>query len=72
MFKAKPKLAKQFEVIDKERIPFAVLVAPDELREGKIRVKAQVGKDEASGQGELMERGEMIAYLKRVIAEKAE
>lgn len=65
MFKTKPKLAKQFEIIDKERIPFAVLVTPDELKEGKIRVKAQVGKEEASGQGELIDRSEMIAYLKK-------
>jgi histidyl-tRNA synthetase len=68
MFKTKPKLAKQFETIDKERIPFAVLVAPDELKQGKIRVKAQVGKDEAGGgQGELVDRSDLVSYLKKLL-----
>lgn len=68
MFKTKPKLAKQFETIDKERIPYAVLVAPEELKEGKIRVKAQVGKDEAGGgQGELVDRSELVNYLKGLL-----
>lgn len=64
MFKKKPKLAKQFEQIDKDQTPFAVLVAPEELAEGNIRVKQQVGKEEADGKGELMARSELVAYLK--------
>lgn len=69
MFKTKPKLAKQFEQLEKDRIPFAVLVAPSELKEGKVRVKQQVGKvDAEEGQGVLMDKSEVVAYLKARLA----
>lgn len=62
-FAKKPKLVKQFDIIDKDRTPFAVLVAPAELAEGKVRVKQQVGKEEADGKGELIDRTSLVAYL---------
>ena len=69
MFKTKPKLDKQFAQIDKDRIPFAILVAPDEVKEGKVRVKQQVGKEEGEGKmGVLMDRTEVVAYLKTKLA----
>ena len=69
MFKTKPKLDKQFAQIDKDRIPFAILVAPDEVKEGKVRVKQQVGKEEGEGKmGVLMDRTEVVDYLKSKLA----
>ena len=69
MFKTKPKLDKQFAQIDKDRIPFAILVAPDEVKEGKVRVKQQVGKEEGEGKmGVLMERTEVVDYLRSKLA----
>ncbi|CAH7683485.1 histidyl-tRNA synthetase [Phakopsora pachyrhizi] len=44
MYKSKPKTQKQFEVVDKERIRFAVILGPDELKSSKLRIKEQVGK----------------------------
>lgn len=68
MFKSKPKLAKQFDQVEKDRIPFAVLVAPEELKQGLVRVKQQgLGKEEGEkqGQGILMPLGEVVDYLRK-------
>jgi histidyl-tRNA synthetase len=64
--KRRPKLQKQFEVVDKEQVPFAVIIGPDELKEGFIRVKEQKGKD-ASGNsdGEKVKRNELVSWLKQ-------
>jgi histidyl-tRNA synthetase len=66
MYKAKPKLQKQFEVVDKEQIPYAVIIGPDELKEGFVRVKEQKGKD-ASGNsdGEKVKRDDLVFWLKK-------
>ncbi|GAA6038911.1 hypothetical protein JCM8097_000570 [Rhodosporidiobolus ruineniae] len=63
MYKSKPKLPKQFEVIDKERIPYAVQVSPGELAKGTIRVKPQVGKEEGAGNDIEMKREELVPWL---------
>ena len=47
LYKKKPKLQQQFAVVDKEQIPLAVLLAPGEWANGTVRVKQQLGKDEA-------------------------
>ena len=47
LYKKKPKLQQQFAVVDKEKIPLAVLLAPGEWANGTVRVKQQLGKDEA-------------------------
>ncbi|KAJ1020324.1 hypothetical protein NDA18_005920 [Ustilago nuda] len=68
MHKAKPKLPAQFGVVDKEGIPFAVILAPNEWNgeTRKVRVKQQKGKDsdEGQGQGELVDLKQLIEYLK--------
>ncbi|ORY82402.1 histidyl-tRNA synthetase [Leucosporidium creatinivorum] len=63
MYKNKPKLPQQFAFVDKERIPYAVTVSPDELASGQIRVKPQVGKEQGSGNGVLLERKELVPWL---------
>lgn len=67
-YKAKPKLQKQFEVVDKDQIPFAVIIGPDELKEGFVRIKEQKGKEaneaSANAEGEKIKREELISWLK--------
>lgn len=66
MYKAKVKLAAQWEYCDKEMIPFAVLVGPDELKNGCVRVKEQRGKgaEGAADKGELVKIDELAAWVK--------
>ncbi|KAG8842803.1 Cytoplasmic and mitochondrial histidine tRNA synthetase [Tulasnella sp. 330] len=66
MYKAKPKLRAQFEYCDKELIPFAVILGPDELREGFVRVKEQRGKDadSSAGDGEKVKIEELAGWLR--------
>ena len=69
MHKAKPKLPAQFGVVDKEGIPFAVILAPNEWNSAdarQVRVKQQKGKDsdEGQGQGEVVQLTQLIAHLK--------
>ncbi|GAK67396.1 histidyl-tRNA synthetase [Moesziomyces antarcticus] len=68
MHKAKPKLPQQFGVVDKEGIPFAVILAPNEWNADarQVRVKQQKGKDsdEGQGQGEIVNLDQLIKHLK--------
>ncbi|KAG8728295.1 Cytoplasmic and mitochondrial histidine tRNA synthetase, partial [Ceratobasidium sp. 414] len=41
MHKLKPKLQRQFEVLEKEQIPYALMIGPDEVKEGMVKVKTQ-------------------------------
>ncbi|PRQ77507.1 histidyl-tRNA synthetase [Rhodotorula toruloides] len=70
MYKAKPKLPKQFEVIDKEKIPYAVQVSPSELAKGTIRVKPQVGKELGSGNDIELKREELVPWLLEKLGKK--
>lgn len=45
MYKAKPKLPQQFEILERDQIPYAVIVGPEEYDQGVIRIKEQLGKD---------------------------
>ena len=69
-YKVKPKPAAQFAVVDKDNIPFAVIVAPDELAKGLVRIKPQVGKEEAKNDGEVVERTDMVLWLTKKLAER--
>ncbi|GAA6017942.1 hypothetical protein JCM11491_001228 [Sporobolomyces phaffii] len=70
MYKAKPKLPKQFEIIDKERIPYAVQVSPGELAKGTIRVKPQVGKEQGSGNDIELKREDLVSWLKEKLGKQ--
>ncbi|POW21120.1 hypothetical protein PSHT_02748 [Puccinia striiformis] len=68
MYKSKPKTQKQFEIVDRDQIRFAVIIGPEELKLGHVRVKEQVGKlsnlnahDKA---GVVVERDQLISLLK--------
>ncbi|KAJ9475942.1 Histidine--tRNA ligase, mitochondrial [Pseudozyma hubeiensis] len=74
MHKAKPKLPQQFGVVDKEGIPFAVILAPNEwnAESREVRVKQQKGKDsdEGQGQGEVVRLDQLVEHLKALGAGK--
>ncbi|GAC94212.1 hypothetical protein PHSY_001783 [Pseudozyma hubeiensis SY62] len=74
MHKAKPKLPQQFGVVDKEAIPFAVILAPNEwnAESREVRVKQQKGKDsdEGQGQGEAVRLDQLVEHLKKLGAGK--
>ena len=64
LYKKKPKLQAQFAVVDKEQIPYAVMLAPGEWAQGKVRVKQQLGKEEAGAdKGEEVALADLCAYL---------
>ncbi|TIB32037.1 hypothetical protein E3P86_03220 [Wallemia ichthyophaga] len=65
-YKSKPKLPKQFEVVDKEQIPFGLLLAPREWNEGQVRVKEQRGKEEGGGNGDLIKIDDLIPELSKL------
>jgi histidyl-tRNA synthetase len=64
MHKVKPKLRAQFEYCDKEQIPFAVIVGPDEWKDGFVKVKEQRGKEESTGDGEKVPLDKLVAWIK--------
>lgn len=75
MYKAKPKAAKQFEAIEKDQIPFAVIIGANELKEGKVRVKQQLGKEGAADgsqdkDGQLLDRREMVEFIQSRISQR--
>ena len=77
MYKAKPKAAKQFETIERDQIPFAVIIGASELKEGKVRVKEQLGKDGASDStqdkdGQLIDRREMVDFIKGRVSQRSQ
>ncbi|KAG8682122.1 Cytoplasmic and mitochondrial histidine tRNA synthetase [Ceratobasidium sp. 394] len=69
MHKLKPKLQRQFEVLEKEQIPYALMIGPDEVKEGTVKVKTQLSAGgEAAGTEEKMPRAEVINWLKQRLA----
>ena len=70
IYKNKPKVQASFAAIEKDKVPFAVMLAPEEWKQGVVRVKAQKGKDsdEGAGKGDEVKLEELPAYLKQRIA----
>ncbi|PKI82321.1 histidine--tRNA ligase [Malassezia vespertilionis] len=68
MYKKKPKMQAQFAVVDKEQVPFAVMLAPGEWAEGKVRVKLQLGRAEESDKGKEVPLAELSTYLREKIS----
>ncbi|KAF8323686.1 histidyl-tRNA synthetase [Clavulina sp. PMI_390] len=72
MFKAKPKMRQQYDAVAKAQIPFAVIIGPDELKEGFVRVKEQKGKDASeTTDGERVNRGDLVEWLKQRLSPSA-
>jgi len=68
MYKSKPKAQKQFEMVDRDQIRFAVILGPEELKSGHVRIKEQVGKQENLAAhdkaGVVVDRAQLIPLLK--------
>ncbi|CAE7145418.1 unnamed protein product [Rhizoctonia solani] len=66
MYKITPRLDAQFKVMDKELIPYGLMIGPDEVKDGKVKVKIQysAGGEDAGSQITLS-RGELIPWLKQ-------
>lgn len=65
MYKAKPKTPAQWKAADDDQVPFVAILAPSELANGIVRIKAQVGKDEAGDdKGEEVKMGDVVGWLK--------
>ncbi|KDN53486.1 histidyl-tRNA synthetase [Tilletiaria anomala UBC 951] len=71
LYKNKPKVQQSFAAIEKDRVPFAVMLAPEEWKAGIVRVKAQLGKgsEEGAGKGDEVKLDKLVSYLKSRIAE---
>ncbi|KAG8726699.1 Cytoplasmic and mitochondrial histidine tRNA synthetase [Ceratobasidium sp. 423] len=66
MYKITPRLDAQFKIMDKELIPYAVMVGPDEVKDGKVKVKIQYSAGgEDAGSQITISRGELIPWLKQ-------
>ncbi|KAF8066870.1 hypothetical protein FPV67DRAFT_1496776 [Lyophyllum atratum] len=73
--KNKPKHQAQFAASEKDEVPFAIIIAPEELEAGFVRVKEQKWqfvdgqkvkvKTEGSDKGTQVRRDELIAWLKK-------
>ncbi|KNE68393.1 hypothetical protein AMAG_13049 [Allomyces macrogynus ATCC 38327] len=69
MYKAKPKLQAQFNVCDKEQIPLAVILGPDELAQGLVKIKDMRAKVEGEASaGVAVKRDEMVAEITKRLA----
>ncbi|PWN47878.1 histidyl-tRNA synthetase [Violaceomyces palustris] len=66
LYKNKPKPAAQFNAIEKDGVPLAVMLAPEEWKSGCVRVKEQKGKDtdEGQGKGEEVKLDQLVEYLR--------
>lgn len=72
MAKNKPKFPAQFAAIDKDEVPFAIILGESELQEGFVTVKEQIWetvgdtkqKAKDDSQGHKVARNELISWLK--------
>ncbi|ORZ36693.1 histidyl-tRNA synthetase [Catenaria anguillulae PL171] len=70
MYKKKPKPQQQFTMCDKEQIPYAVILGPDELAEGKVRIKDMRQKVEGdAAAGVVVLRDDMVAQVQERLAQ---
>ncbi|CAE6339158.1 unnamed protein product [Rhizoctonia solani] len=66
MYKITPRLDAQFKIMDKELIPYGLMIGPDEVKEGKVKVKIQYSAGGAdAGSQVTLSREELIPWLKQ-------
>ncbi|CAJ0903378.1 4818_t:CDS:10 [Entrophospora sp. SA101] len=71
MYKNKPKLQSQFTICDRDQIPFAVIIGPDEINNGEVKIKDMRSKEQGVGGGVPIRRSEMIKELKQRLEKKS-
>lgn len=68
VYKLKPKLQAQFNACDKAMIPLAVILGPDELAKGLVKVKKMQLTDadcEEEKSGVLVSKADMVSVIKK-------
>ncbi|KAI9215777.1 anticodon-binding protein, partial [Blastocladiella britannica] len=69
LFKRKPKLQAQFNQCDKDQIPFAVILGPEELKQGQVKIKDMRAKSEGEdAAGVMVSRESMIDEIQKRLA----
>lgn len=71
MYKNKPKAPQQWTAIERDAVPLAVMIAPEEYAKGCVIVKAQKGKDSSEGQGkgDTVPIDSVVQYVREKLAE---
>jgi histidyl-tRNA synthetase len=82
MYKVKPKNIKvQFDIVDRDKIPFAIIVGTNEIDGGTVRIKEQhqvevsqqlVESGEKDSNGSEVQRTEMCGWLLEKLGRKQE
>eukprot|EP00833_Pecoramyces_ruminatium_P006258 jgi/Orpsp1_1/1180290/evm.model.c7180000072805.1 len=65
MYKANPKLDKQFQVCEKEKIPFAIIIGNEEVERKVVKIKDQTKKENSNGI--VVPRSQYIQYIKKLL-----
>ena len=70
LYKTKPKAQQSFTAIERDGVPYAVMLAPEEWKAGLVRVKAQRGKDsdEGAGKGDEVQLDQLVSFLREKLA----
>ncbi|BFZ61999.1 Cytoplasmic and mitochondrial histidine tRNA synthetase [Saitoella coloradoensis] len=66
LYKAKPKPRPQFEAAEKSGVPLAIILGQEEYNNGQVRLK-ELGLKEDSNEGALIQRGDMVAEIKKLL-----
>lgn len=78
--KSKPSMLQQFAAADTAKAPLTVIFGPDELAEGKVKLKRSTGKDASSGAeakankdgGQLVAREDLVTEVKKALQETSQ
>ncbi|KAF7303734.1 Histidyl-tRNA synthetase [Mycena indigotica] len=73
--KSKPKVKPQFDAVEADEVPFAIIIGVDEVKRGEVKVKQQTWmfvdgqkkKVENKDDGKVILRSELITWLKRTM-----
>jgi len=63
--KSYEELKNQFQVCEKEKIPYAIIIGNEEIKNQIVRIKAQDKKE--NNNGEIVPRSEYIQYIKNLL-----
>jgi histidyl-tRNA synthetase len=70
LYKNKPKPGPQWTAIERDAVPLAVMIAPEEYKSGMVIIKEQKGKEseEGQGKGDAVKIEDMVSYVKAKLA----
>jgi len=72
LYKVKPKLDKQFKVVEENGVPMTVIIGEDELAEGKVRIKENgLREGHPEKNGVLISMSNLVPEIKERLKQKA-